>query len=171
MRLIGKNGITIQKEINGFKKLNPTIAGIKENAEDAKGKVIKMNVTLKRTQHLSQATLGELTVGLCNHNPIYTLENPKRDTDKDSCIAAGIYLCKPYSGEHFKDVYIVENVPNRSAILFHWGNTEKDTLGCILLGNKLGTIENEPAVLESRACYERFRSLIGKNEFILTIED
>ena len=130
-----------------------------------------IEVTIKRTEHLKEATRGDLKIEGFDHYPIFTLENPKRDTDKDSCIPAGTYTCKPYSGEHFKDVYIVENVPNRTAILFHWGNTEKDTLGCILLGNKLGTIENEPAILESRACYERFRALIGKNEFTLVIED
>ena len=130
-----------------------------------------MKVTIKRTAHLPQATLGELTVdGVC-HDPIYTLENPLRATDKDNRIPAGTYNCKPYSGTHFKDVYIVENVPNRSTILFHWGNTEKDTLGCILLGNKTGQIGSEPAILESKKCFDRFRNLIGKNEFTLTIED
>ena len=130
-----------------------------------------INVKIKRNSHLPQATLGELAVdGVC-HEPIYTLENPKRATDKDSRIPAGTYLCRPFNGHKYKDVYEVTNVPNRSSILFHWGNTEKDTLGCILLGNKLGKIGNEPAVLESKKCFERFRSLIGKNSFTLTIED
>jgi hypothetical protein len=130
-----------------------------------------MQVKIKRTSHLPTATLGTLTIEGVKTDAIYTLENPKRATDKDSRIPAGVYKCKPYSGARYKDVYIIENVPNRTAILFHFGNTEKDTLGCILLGNRIGKIGSEPAVLESKRCFERFRSLIGKQEFTLTIED
>lgn len=130
-----------------------------------------MILKLKRTQHLPTATLGQLTFDDIKTDAIYTLENPKRKTDKDSRIPAGTYTCKPYSGTKYKDVYEVTNVPNRTAILFHWGNTEKDTLGCILLGNKIGKIGSEPAILESKKCFERFRSLVGKNSFTLIIED
>jgi hypothetical protein len=130
-----------------------------------------MKLHLKRTQHLPTATLGTLTIDGVKTDAIFTLENPKRATDKDSRIPAGTYNCKPYSGTKYKDVYIVENVPNRTAILFHFGNTEKDTLGCILLGNRIGKIGFEPAVLESKRCFERFRSLIGRNSFTLVIED
>ena len=129
-----------------------------------------MKLTLKRTHHLKEATLGTLTIEDVTTDHIYTLENPKRATDKDSRIPAGTYTCKPYSGTKYKDVYIVENVPNRSAILIHWGNYEKDTEGCILIGNRRAT-NPQPMIMESKRCYERFRSLIGKNEFTIVIED
>lgn len=129
-----------------------------------------MNVKIKRNSHLKEATLGTLTIEGVKTDPIYTLENPKRATDKDSRIPAGVYKCKPYSGTKYRDVYIVLDVPNRSAILLHWGNFERDTEGCVLLGNKF-TLKPEHAVLESKRCFERFRSLIGKNEFTLEIED
>lgn len=128
-------------------------------------------LTLKRTHHLYEATLGQLFIEDITTDPIYTLENPERETTKDSRIPAGVYQCKPYSGLKYKDVYIVQSVPGRTAILIHWGNTEKDTLGCILIGNRLGQLSGEPAVLQSKRCFERFRSLIGKNEFILRVED
>lgn len=130
-----------------------------------------VTMKLKRTHHLDTATLGQLFIEDVVTDPIYTLENPDRETDKDNRIPAGVYFCKPYSGTKYKDVYIVENVPNRSAILLHWGNTANDTEGCILLGNRHGAIGNLPAVLESKRCYERFRSLVGNNHFSLTIED
>jgi hypothetical protein len=129
------------------------------------------HITLKRTAHLKEATVGTLILDSDTHLGIYTLENPKRATKVDDRIPAGTYTCKPYSGTKYKDVYIVENVPNRSAILLHWGNTEKDTEGCILLGNRVGEINGQPAVLDSRKCFERFRELIGKNSFTLVIED
>lgn len=128
-------------------------------------------VRIKRTEHTDKVTRGTLTVENVQHEPIYTLENPKRATKDDSCIPAGEYTCIPHTGLHYKDVYEVTNVPGRSAILIHNGNTEKDTLGCILIGNKLGAVNNEPAVLESKVCLERFRNLIGKEKFKLIIED
>lgn len=129
-----------------------------------------MKLHLKRNQHLPNATLGTLTIEDIKTDPIYTLENPKRETDKDSRIPAGTYLCKPFSGTKYKDVYEVTNVKNRSHILIHWGSYEEHTLGCILIGNKQVT-SPKPAVFESKRCFERFRSLIGKNEFTLTIDD
>lgn len=128
-----------------------------------------MVLTLKRTHHLQEATLGQLFIEDVTTDPIYTLENPERE--KDSRIPAGEYQCKPYSGTKYKDVYMVQSVPGRTAILIHWGNTEKDTLGCILIGNRLGQLNGEPAILQSKRCFERFRSLIGKNEFTLRVED
>ena len=130
-----------------------------------------MKLNLKRNSHLDNATLGQLTIEDVVTDAIYTLENPLRETDKDNRIPSGVYQCVPYSGTKYKDVYHVKDVPNRSSILIHWGNTEKDTLGCILLGNKIGKIGDMPAVLESKRCFERFRSLIGKNEFTLVVED
>ncbi len=130
-------------------------------------------VRLKRQEHLPGVTLGTLKVEWTEHAPILTLENPKRTVDKDNRIPEGTYNCKPYSGTKYKDVYIVENVPNRSAILIHWGNTEKDTEGCILIGNKKGNVnsDNIPDILESKMCYLRFRSLVGKEPFTLIVED
>jgi hypothetical protein len=130
-----------------------------------------MKVKIKRNEHSVKATIGELKIEDVDHEPIYTLENPERETTIDNRIPAGEYNCKPYSGLKYKDVYIVENVKGREGILFHWGNTEKDTLGCILLGNKIGQIGSEPAILESKKCFERFRKLVGKNNFTLVIEN
>lgn len=135
-------------------------------------------VKLIRGSHLSQATIGVLQIiqperfGISkNHAPIFTLENPKRETSKDDRIPAGTYQCVPYSGTKYKNVYWVKDVPNRSAILIHWGNTQADTEGCILLGGRVGELNGQPAVLESKKAFQRFRELIGKNEFTLVVED
>ncbi len=132
-------------------------------------------VKLIRHTHLSKATIGVLEIHdemhTLDRGHIFTLENPKRETSKDDRIPAGIYKCAPYSGVRFKNVYLIKDVPNRTGVLFHWGNVEKDTEGCILLGNRVGELNGEPAVLNSRACFKRFRDLIGNNEFLLTIED
>lgn len=130
-----------------------------------------MVIRIKRHHHLSTETIGHLQIEGKEHRAIFTLENPKRPERFDDRIPAGTYQCIPYSGTKYKNVYLVQNVPNRTGILFHWGNTEKHTLGCILLGFVLGKIGNENAVLDSVKCFEYFRKLVGKNKFTLIIED
>lgn len=129
------------------------------------------NVKLTRGSHLSQATIGVLTIEGVFHAPIFTLENPRRLTHKDDKIPEGTYQCVPYSGTKYKNVYHIKDVPGRSAILLHWGNTEKDTEGCILLGNRVGEISGLPAVLDSKKCFARFRELIGDESFMLEVVD
>lgn len=130
-----------------------------------------MKINIQRIAHLKDATIGHLIIENVAHEPIYTLENPKRETIVDDCIMAGTYQCVPYSSEKHPDVYLVKDVPGRTNILIHTGNTEVDTLGCILLGNRIGHLNGLPAVLDSKNCFERFRQLIDKNEFTLEIED
>jgi Family of unknown function (DUF5675) len=128
-------------------------------------------VVLQRAWSDERATIGMLTILDEKHDPFFTLENPKRATSKDSLIPAGEYECEPFSGEKYKNVYQVKNVPGRSAILFHWGNTERETKGCILVGNEAGLIWRDPAVKDSKNAFARFAQIIGDNPFCLIIED
>lgn len=126
-------------------------------------------VFLKRAFSNKEVTLGMLTIGDGEHDPVYTLENPQRETSKDSRIPAGIYTCEPYSGTKYKNVYIVKDVLGRSAILFHWGNTEKHTEGCILVGLSSGELSGKPAVLNSKSAFNYFRGLVGEKPFKLVV--
>ncbi|EDO9526536.1 hypothetical protein GU709_08950, partial [Campylobacter coli] len=55
-----------------------------------------------------------------------------------------------------------DEVPASRAILIHWGNTDKDTQGCILLG--LTKDNNNESVGQSRlACKEFYDLMYGKN--------
>ena len=59
-----------------------------------------------------------------------------------SCIPVGNYTIKrTVYFKHGYPTFEVMDVPNRSRILFHPGNTEEDSEGCILLGTKLGVLE------------------------------
>jgi len=120
-----------------------------------------------------KVTLGKLQIKGMDHEPIYTLENPWLDNKHIiSCIPSDSYVCSPYNGTKYKDVYKLEGVPLRSDILVHNGNTEKDTNGCILLGMSAGQMPNgEPAVLESKKAIDYLRLLIGKKQFILIIKE
>lgn len=85
-----------------------------------------------------------------------------------SCIPAGEYEVQPYSSARHPNVWEVTNVPGRTAILIHNGNTEEDSLGCILVGQSAGELDGEPAVLNSDACLDMLRG-IWKDNFILHI--
>jgi len=128
-----------------------------------------MKVIIRRSWSDHRATMGMLTVEGVKHDPIFVLENPLRSTTVDSRIPAGFYRCEPYSGTKFKDVYIVLDVKGRTNILFHAGNTASDTEGCILLGSQAGMIDGVPAVLNSVDALNRFRQIIGRKVFDLTI--
>jgi Family of unknown function (DUF5675) len=128
-----------------------------------------IQVIMKRAWEDGRATIGMLTVVGVKHDPIFTLENPKRPTTKDDRTPAGFYKCEPYSSKKHPDVYILKDVPGRTYILFHVGNYERDTLGCILLGSSAGMAKGEPAVLNSVDAFKRFRQIIGKKPFDLTI--
>ncbi len=127
------------------------------------------HVVIQRAWSDHRATLGMLTVVGEDHSPIFTLENPLRETIVDSRIPDGQYECEPHSGTIHKDVYLIKNVPERTDILLHSGNTEADTRGCILLGMVASTGGGIPRIDGSKIAVEKFRLLIGSENFILTI--
>lgn len=119
-----------------------------------------------------KCTLGSLTVEGEDHEPIFTLENPwKNNEPMVSCIPAGSYECSPFTGQKYKAVYQVHSVPGRTYILFHAGNYPSDTHGCILLGMGATSVADRPMVTQSRIAIEKFKKMIGNNDFRLTIHD
>lgn len=126
-------------------------------------------VVLQRAWADERATLGMLSIMGEPHDPIFTLENPLRTTVIDNRIPAGQYICAPYSGTIHKDVYIIQNIPGRTAILIHPGNTEKDTEGCVLVGLSASCENNEPVIEGSRKAMEYFREIIGNESFNLIV--
>jgi hypothetical protein len=128
-----------------------------------------MKITIKRISNPTDATLGVLlldSIPFC-----VTLEDSWRDNKRQiSCIPAGDYVCKRVNSPKFGEVFQVQDVPNRTHILFHAGNTEHDTSGCILLGTSFGTINTDPAVLQSARALVRFMErLRGIDEFPLKV--
>ena len=99
-----------------------------------------INLLLIRNTFSKKSTIGELFLNgerICD-----TLENSWQDNQRNiSCIPEGVYPVRlrlpRESGTRDYLHLLVQEVPNRDWILFHRGNTAKDTSGCILVG--LGT--------------------------------
>jgi len=107
----------------------------------------------------------------------HTLELPWRDNvRKLSCIPAGTYECVMVRSPRFGAVYHVRDVPGRSEILLHAGNLagmlprfRADVQGCILLGERVGRINNQRAVLVSRPAVRRFNTAMRMKPFELEV--
>lgn len=99
---------------------------------------------------------------------LFTLENPWRDNRKwASCIPKGRYVCKRKNSPRFGETFEVMNVPGRTHIVFHWGNWERDTLGCILVGR---ATDYKKMITHSRLAFGDFMGhLENVGEFELEI--
>jgi len=54
----------------------------------------------------------------------------------------------------------VKNVPNFEFILWHWGNTDDDSHGCYIVGSKIGIINGQEGVLDSKTNYKKLYPLV-----------
>lgn len=100
-----------------------------------------------------------------------TLENKWLNNQRNiSCIPEGRYICRRYSSAKYPDTFEVTNVPGRSHILFHTGNTNEDTAGCILVAEQFGELNKAIAILASKPGFREFMErLIDVDVFELII--
>jgi hypothetical protein len=112
-----------------------------------------VNLLLIRDTFTDKSTIGKLFINgesFCD-----TLENPYINNERNiSCIPEGQYKVRlrlPRESATRDYLHLlVQDVPNRDWILFHVGNTAKDTSGCILVGNgrKHNVVENSRLAME-----------------------
>lgn len=96
-----------------------------------------INLLIIRDTFTKKSTIGELFLN--GERMSDTLELPWKDNQKRvSCIPEGEYKVRlrtaKESGSRDYLHLLVQDVPNRDYILFHRGNSAKDTRGCILVG-------------------------------------
>ena len=86
-------------------------------------------------------------------------------------IPAGKYKCRRYHGTKWKDTFEIV-VENNSALLFHSGNVEAHSMGCVLLGQYPGKLGENRAVLNSGATFRKFMGRMENvEEFDINIVD
>ncbi|EAH7403984.1 hypothetical protein TY756_000601 [Campylobacter jejuni] len=139
-----------------------------------------MKITINRRYTGKTCVIGQFKV-LDDDDKIlfecFSLEEDKEglESGKDLRIPTGVYNLRRHSPSRFentlrsitkKDDTMInvynDDVPSSRAILIHWGNTDKDTQGCILLG--LTKDNNNESVGQSRqACKEFYDLMHGKN--------
>lgn len=82
-----------------------------------------------------------------------TMERPWLDNAVGkSCIPVGMYTCRRVQSPKFGNTFEVTGVPGRSAILFHKGNIDDDSHGCILVGEEFA-VWNDGSVSIARSGY------------------
>jgi hypothetical protein len=115
-----------------------------------------MKLLLSRTKEDETGTHGNI-IDANGKLVCYTLEPMwKQNEANDSCIPPGSYDCIPHSGDKFTDVWEVTNIPNRTAVLIHPGNTIADTHGCILVG----LVPYINGVMQSRQAIIKLHSVV-----------
>lgn len=62
-------------------------------------------------------------------------------------------------------------VPGHSRLLFHRGNIEDDSEGCILVAESYGLLRGAPAVLASAAGFDEFMRLADSQPFDLEVRE
>ncbi len=106
---------------------------------------------LQRFAYHPEGTLGVL---LASVGHFYTVEKPWEDnTPFKSCIPEGEYPMTWERSPKFGMCWHVNDVPNRTHILIHAGNTARDVVGCVavgrsLLGDSIGVSESRKAMAE-----------------------
>jgi hypothetical protein len=119
-------------------------------------------LTLVRVTEYNGGTFGVLSIDgepLC-----VTCEDPWRDNErKISCIPEGRYKIRKHTSPRYGVCFRVDDVPERTHILVHAGNTSDDTLGCILLGTSFGSLGGKPAIVQSKPAVSRFMERMGSD--------
>lgn len=76
-------------------------------------------------------------------------------------IPPGIYIARRFYGVKWKNTFEIirpgtNGVDGHTALLFHPGNVEEHSEGCVLQGDSVGKLNEQRAVLNSGATFQRF---------------
>ena len=127
-----------------------------------------MDISITRFVSKNENTLGRLSI---DGQPFcYTIERPWIDNlPYVSCIPESIYGMVRYDSPSYgADTWMVDQVPDRTYILFHVANVAANVQGCIGLGT--ACYEDLTGVKNSRIAVDEFyRRTGGEEKATLTI--
>ena len=127
------------------------------------------NLLIVRETYTDESVIGKLYLN--GEFISYTLELAWNNNEKSiSCVPRGVYDCKVRlakdSASRNYDHLILEDVPDRSYILFHRGNSAKDSKGCILTGMMRG----DNVIYQSKTAHTLLMDKIFKEKLDRKIE-
>lgn len=133
-------------------------------------------VVLERLETGDHGTFGRIVTPCLT---LFTGELPWRDNAPNiSSIPTGIYkVSMTYSPRFKRLMYLLWNVKGRSGVRIHPANFVGDSKkglkcqlnGCVALGEKLGTMDGQKAILVSRPAVDRFERELGGQPFELEV--
>jgi len=127
-----------------------------------------LEATLLRLTEWAGASTSSLMIN--GVHVCFTLSEAWRaNMPKISCIPDGEYICEIVNSLHFGRVYEIKNVPGRSHVLFHSGNTVADTEGCELFGSAVLLDGREMKTVESRKAMSVFMEKTAGQPFKLRV--
>lgn len=125
-----------------------------------------MEILVERFNSGSDDTLGRVFIGgrlIC-----FSIEDEHRDikVKGETRIPSGTYKVGKVWSPNFSpkfnhEMLWVKDVPGFTGILIHTGNTEKDTMGCLIVGKRIGSLDGKRAVLDSKVAYKEFYPLVS----------
>lgn len=131
---------------------------------------------LVRWAYTPHGTFGTMTVGSYS---CYIVERPwAANKPRESCIPEGIYplrmrespVVQRTTQGRFRQGWEVCNVPNRTFIMLHPGNTMDDLQGCLAPGKDIGLVKGKWAVTSSQIAFaELMAELEKQNDWDLHI--
>ena len=125
------------------------------------------HVRIIRVERSEDGLIGVLTID--GKADCWTMQPDERDSHFS--VPVGNYLCKRFHGKKWQDTFEII-VAGHSALLFHIGNREDDSEGCLLLGEEVGELNGKRAVLASGKAFMEFMKKMGSDqEFNLVIVD
>ncbi len=132
-----------------------------------------MELLLKRDKSSSQSTIGELLID--GAHECFTLEDIVRPVKikNETAIPAGRYNVVISPSPRFgRDMPLLEDVPGYEGVRIHWGNTAKDTEGCILVGTTKDTDFIGHSRDEFTPLFDKLQKAIDSGEKVtITITD
>lgn len=136
-----------------------------------------MRVTLERLETSDAGTFGRL---ILPNTTLFTGELPWRNNQPSiSCIPKGLYSVYWSLSPRFgRKMLIVTPVTNRTGIRIHSANFMGDATkgyrsqlnGCIALGERLGKLDGQKALLVSSPAVRKFETFVNGRTFQLEIK-
>jgi len=133
-----------------------------------------MELQLIRKIFTDKSTIGELSVN--GAFECFTLEDRSRPGAQkvkgDTAIPAGTYeVVVNFSNKFQKFLPLLLNVPKFEGIRIHPGNTPKDTLGCILVGEGKGVDSISSSRIAFAPLFEKIQAVVRTEKVFIEITE